>query len=225
MNPETILQHYQQRIEAALSTILPPASTRPAALHEAMRYSLLAGGKRMRPVLTLAGFDLFPSQLDPLPAAVAVECIHTYSLIHDDLPCMDDSALRRGEPTCHKKFGEAMALLAGDALLTQAFLILGAHYPQNGAELVAELAQAAGSECLIGGQVEDIESEQSKPSQKQLAFIHENKTAALITVSLQLGMLVGDAPDEALQHATAGAKAMGLAFQAKTQAPTSAMKS
>jgi geranylgeranyl pyrophosphate synthase len=151
------------RVEQGIAHYLPAATTRPTRLHTAMRYSLEAGGKRLRPVLVLASAELFGVQDDAaLPAAVAVECLHTYSLIHDDLPCMDNDDLRRGRPTAHKQFDEATALLAGDALLTHAFALLATNYaspPARALALVRELAEAAGSRRLIGGQLEDLLAE------------------------------------------------------------------
>src|SRR6185369_2174883 len=150
----------------------------PVRIHEAMRYSVQAGGKRLRPVLALAAADLFRPQLPPLPATVAIECIHTYSLIHDDLPCMDNDDLRRGRPTAHRQFDEATALLAGDALLTHAFALLATAYadrPPLARALVADLAEAAGSRRLIGGQMADLLAEK-KPSASaaEVDFIHQN---------------------------------------------------
>src|SRR3954469_19397053 len=148
------LQAYRDRIERGVAALVPAAVTRPARLHTAMRYSLEAGGKRLRPVLVLGTAELFGVTDDSaLPAAVAIECIHTYSLIHDDLPCMDNDDLRRGRPTAHKAFDDATALLAGDALLTHAFALLAENYtarPAVAATLVRELAEAAGSRRLIG---------------------------------------------------------------------------
>src|SRR5689334_2074615 len=147
-------QRHIARVERGLNLHLPPAQTRPARLHTAMRYSLEAGGKRLRPVLVLAAAELFGQRDDAaLPAAVAIECVHTYSLIHDDLPCMDNDDLRRGRPTAHKAFDEATALLAGDALLTHAFALLATAYASQPAlahALIRELADAAGSQRLIG---------------------------------------------------------------------------
>lgn len=210
------LQEYGERVEAAINALTPPASTRPDHLHQAMRYSLEAGGKRLRPILVLTGHDLFPSDLDPLPAAVAVECLHTYSLIHDDLPCMDDSDLRRGLPTCHKKFDEATALLAGDALLTYPFWLISHHYrsrPAVAVDLIEELSRAAGSEHLIGGQMEDLIGERSEFSPERLDFIHLNKTAALITSSLVMGARLGKADDKVITAVRSIGNDLGLAFQ------------
>ncbi|MEO6595540.1 MAG: polyprenyl synthetase family protein [Planctomycetota bacterium] len=179
-------QEWAPSIERALLELLPAASAPPSRLHEAMHYALFPGGKRLRPMLVLLGCRAVGG--DPalaLRAAAALECLHTYSLVHDDLPCMDDDDLRRGRPTCHKVHGEATALLAGDALLTLAFE--GA--ASAGAAAVAELARAAGSRGMVGGQVEDLAAE-GDPSQHTLArvqWIHDHKTGALITASLLVG--------------------------------------
>src|SRR5207342_2640946 len=158
----------------ALDEFLPKASAKPATIHKAMRYSLFAGGKRMRPVLTLAAAEACGGNVErALPAACAVECIHTYSLIHDDLPCMDDDDLRRGRPTNHKVFGEGVAVLAGDALLTIAFEILARARPTgrySSSMMTEQLAHAAGSRWLIAGQVLDLESEGRRISGQQLQF-------------------------------------------------------
>lgn len=210
------LKQYQQEVENALARQLPPANTRPAILHEAMHYSVMAGGKRLRPVLLLASHRLFPSSHDPLPAAVALECLHTYSLIHDDLPCMDNSDLRRGRPTCHKQFDEETALLAGDALLTFALWHLAESYratPSLAVELIRDLGDAAGSEKLIGGQMEDLLGEKSEPTPDRLQFIHRNKTGALLAASLTMGIRLGAAPDGAIEKMKEAGYHMGMAFQ------------
>ncbi len=205
------------RVETGIDLHLPPADTRPARIHTAMRYSLQAGGKRLRPVLVLAAAELFPGGADPLPAAVAVECIHTYSLIHDDLPCMDNDDLRRGRPTAHKAFDEATALLSGDALLTHAFALLATAYatqPALAHGLVRELAGAAGSRRLIGGQMEDLMAEKrANATADELEFIHLHKTAAMIEVSLVLGGLVGGAAPSAVETLRQAGRHLGLAFQ------------
>jgi geranylgeranyl pyrophosphate synthase len=219
MTFETELKRHIARVEQGLATHVPAAATRPSRLHAAMRYSLEAGGKRLRPVLVLATADLLGGEprRDPLPAAVAVECIHTYSLIHDDLPCMDNDDLRRGRPTAHKAFDEATALLAGDALLTHAFSLLATAYaaaPQLAQSLVAELADAAGSRRLIGGQMEDLLAEKkANASADELDFIHLNKTAAMIEASLVMGGLVGGAAETELKTLRAVGRHLGLAFQ------------
>jgi len=210
-------QAYRERVEHGLGTLVPAATTRPARLHAAMRYSLEAGGKRLRPVLTLAAADLFGAKADALPAAVALECLHTYSLIHDDLPCMDNDDLRRGRPTAHKQFDEATALLAGDALLTLAFQLIGRHYAGSAAlcaALTREIADAAGSERLIGGQMEDLLAEQkADATAAELEFIHLNKTGAMLTASLVAGGLCGGASEAQVAALRDAGRHLGLAFQ------------
>lgn len=186
------LDQYQQRVENGIDTLLPNTETPPARLHAAMRYSMEAGGKRLRPVLVLALSELYgnPSE-NALAAAVAIECLHTYTLIHDDLPALDDSDLRRGRPACHKQFDEPTAVLAGDALLTYAFELLANTYataPQLAVGLIQDLAAASGSRRLIGGQQEDIDNEGKPIDAQTLRFIHENKTAALLTAALSMGL-------------------------------------
>ena len=217
------LKRHVARVERGLDHFVPPAATRPARLHTAMRYSLEAGGKRLRPVFVLATAELFgvkdPStgsgQADPLPAAVAIECVHTYSLIHDDLPCMDNDDLRRGRPTAHKQFDEATALLAGDALLTHAFALLAENYPDKlAAVLVRELADAAGSRRLVGGQMEDLLAEKkANATPDELEFIHINKTAAMIEAALVMGGLIGNANEDAINALRRTGRHLGLAFQ------------
>lgn len=210
-------QAYVERAERGLAELVPPADTRPTRLHEAMRYSLQAGGKRLRPVLLLATADLFGRRHHALPAAVALECIHTYSLVHDDLPCMDNDDLRRGRPTAHRQFDEATALLAGDALLTLAFQLLARHYAATPAlctALLRELADAAGSEKLIGGQMEDLLAEKkADATAAELDFIHLNKTAAMITAALTAGGLCGGAAEADLGPLRDAGRSLGLAFQ------------
>ncbi len=209
-------EQYRQRLEAGLAALLPPAATEPRAIHEAMHYTLAAGGKRLRPVLLLAAADLYPRQADPLPAAVAIECLHTYSLVHDDLPGMDNSAVRRGRPSAHVRFGEATAVLAGDALLTEAFRLLAVHYqdtPSRGMALIRCLAEAADSRHLIGGQVVDTLSANTPISAEQLDYIHRRKTADLITAALLMGLHLSEAPVAAFDHLRAAGQALGMAFQ------------
>ncbi len=218
------LKRHVARVERGLDQFVPRAEIRPVRLHTAMRYSLEAGGKRLRPVLVLAAAELFGAKddtalpagkADALAAAVAVECLHTYSLIHDDLPCMDNDDLRRGRPTSHKQFDEATALLAGDALLTHAFALLAENYPGPlAATLVRELAAAAGSRRLIGGQMEDLLAEKkSKATPNELEFIHLNKTAAMIEASLVIGGLIGGAGENELATLRQAGRHLGLAFQ------------
>ncbi len=213
------LKAMQQRVEDSIEALLPPANLRPAVLHEAMRYSMKAGGKRLRPVLVMAGQSLFPNTNDPMHAAVAVECLHTYTLIHDDLPCMDDSDLRRGKPTCLKQFDEETALLAGDSLLTYAFYLLAKGYgktiPQIAISLVEDLARSSGSEKLIGGQMEDLLGERTNErTAEKLEYIHHNKTAELILASLVMGVRLTGADEKKIALATEVGRTMGLAFQA-----------
>ena len=178
-------------VNAALDRFLPPAATRPATIHKAMRYSLFAGGKRMRPALCLAAAQACGgSDTAAMPLACAVECIHTYSLIHDDLPAMDNDDFRRGKPTNHKVFSEGIAVLAGDALLTQAFEIAAQAkgWPRySHRDLILEIAKASGSLQLVAGQVADLESEGRKISANELRYIHERKTSALLCCSVRLG--------------------------------------
>lgn len=212
------MKRHVARVERGLDLHLPPAGTRPARLHTAMRYSLEAGGKRLRPVLVLATAELFGVRDDSaLPAAVAIECLHTYSLIHDDLPCMDNDDLRRGRPTAHKQFDEATALLAGDALLTHAFGLMAESYASSPAlahALIRELADAAGSRRLIGGQMEDLLAEKkADATPDELEFIHLNKTAAMIEAALVMGGLAGSASETNLAALRRAGRHLGLAFQ------------
>ena len=204
-------------VNHALNGYLPKASAKPATLHKAMRYSLFAGGKRMRPVLCLAAADACGGRLeDALPLACAVECIHTYSLIHDDLPGMDDDDYRRGKLTNHKVFGEGIAILAGDALLTQAFEIAAQcrDWPRySHRAIVLELARAAGSRQLIAGQVADLEGEGKKISAQALQYIHERKTSALLCCSVRLGGMSANGTAAQLRALTDFGYHVGLAFQ------------
>lgn len=212
------LEETARWIEAALDRLVPAAETRPAPLHAAMRHSLFAGGKRIRPALCAAFAEICGANREAaLYPAAAVECLHTYTLIHDDLPCMDDDDLRRGVPTCHKVYGEAVALLAGDALQALAFQLVAATPapPAVALALVAELAESAGSRAVVGGQVEDMLAEHLPPDAERLAFIQRHKTGDLIRCACRMGVRAAQPSDEAaaLAAASAYADALGEAFQ------------
>jgi geranylgeranyl diphosphate synthase type II len=217
MNVKSRLASLHKKVDQALDRWLPVANTKPKTLHTAMRYSVFAGGKRLRPVLCLAAAEACGGKISSaMPAACAIECIHTYSLVHDDLPCMDDDDLRRGRPTTHKVFGEGVAVLTGDALLTVAFEILARTKatPRHGmADFLRELSQAAGSSHLIGGQVADVEAEKQQVSPAGLEFIHRGKTAAMISVSLRLGAMAADATPAECRSLGKFGMHLGLAFQ------------
>ncbi|HYF37505.1 MAG TPA: farnesyl diphosphate synthase [Prosthecobacter sp.] len=206
-----------QFIDAALDRFIPAVTTPPVTLHKAMRHSVFAGGKRLRPILALAAAEAAGGSKESAAfAGCAVECLHTYSLIHDDLPSMDNDDFRRGVPTCHKVYGEAVAVLAGDALQALAFEILvktPVTVRYGAGELVSELARTAGSLHLVGGQVADLEGEGKRLPLEALRFIHESKTAALLTTSLKLGGMSADCAAEELQALEAFGMATGLAFQ------------
>lgn len=206
-----------ERVDTALDKLLPAESAPPPTIHKAMRYSIFAGGKRIRPVLCLAACEAVGGNLAAaIPLACAVECIHTYSLIHDDLPSMDDDDLRRGKPTNHKVFGEGIAVLAGDALLTEAFALVARSKPPKRYPvqvLVSDLALAAGSLRLIAGQVQDLENEERRASLEEVKTTHLNKTAALITTSIRLGAMAGNASPSELKRLTRYGQDLGLAFQ------------
>src|SRR5882724_5756008 len=204
-------------VNGALDRFLPPPTAKPATIHQAMRYSLFAGGKRMRPALCLAAASACGGgDAAAMPLACAVECIHTYSLIHDDLPAMDNDDYRRGKLTNHKVFGEGIAILAGDALLTQAFEIAARckgwpRYPHQA--IILELTHAAGSGRLIAGQVADLEGEGKKISADQLKYIHERKTSALLCCSARLGGMSANCTVAQLKALTDFGYHVGLAFQ------------
>jgi geranylgeranyl diphosphate synthase, type II len=206
-----------EAVNKALNRYLPSAQTRPATIHQAMRYSLFAGGKRLRPALCFAAAEACGGSMEAaMPLACAVECIHTYSLIHDDLPAMDNDDFRRGKPTNHKVFGEAMAILAGDALLTQAFEIaLLATAPKRYPcpLFIRELTFASGSLNLIAGQVADLEGEGKTLSLAQLRYIHERKTSALLCCSVRLGGISASCSPAQLKALTEFGRHVGLAFQ------------
>jgi len=217
MNLKAYLKSRQQKIDRALDRYLPKETVKPATIHKAMRYSLFAGGKRLRPILCLAAAEACGGKIDnALPLACALECIHTYSLVHDDLPSMDNDDFRRGRPTCHKVFGDGIAVLAGDGLLTIAFEIVSRAKPTPRYDmsfLLREVAVAAGSQKLIAGQVADLEAEGKETSRAQLQYIHENKTAAILTTTVRLGAMSANANPKQLSAITKFGRALGLAFQ------------
>jgi len=204
-------------VDAALERLLPAESTPPNSIHSAMRYSVFAGGKRMRPMLCLEAARIFASDVTPaLHPACAIEFIHTYSLIHDDLPALDNDDLRRGKPTCHKKFGEAIAILAGDGLLTLAFETIGATPvdAERRTAILTEVATAAGTvNGMVGGQVADLEAEGKRVDGKMLEYIHRSKTAALIRASVTAGALCAGASDEDVARLRRFGETIGWAFQ------------
>ena len=217
MNLKAYLRSRQKQIDRALDRYLPKTNVKPATLHKAMRYSLFAGGKRLRPILCLAAAEACRGKIsNALPLACALECIHTYSLVHDDLPSMDNDDYRRGRPTCHKVFGDGIAVLAGDALLTIAFEIVSMAKPARRYDmptLLREIAVAAGSQRLIAGQVADLEAEGRDVKRDQLRFIHENKTAAILKSSVRLGAMSANVDAKKLRAITQFGRGLGLAFQ------------
>jgi geranylgeranyl diphosphate synthase type II len=217
---EAYLNDRRQLVDAALDRFLPSEDTPPPSVHRAMRYSVLAGGKRLRPILVIAGAELVGVQSSRvMPTACALEMIHTYSLIHDDLPAMDDDDYRRGRLTNHKVFGDAIAILAGDALLTLAFQLVAQNAALTGVDakvvcdVVAEIAEAAGTLGMVGGQVVDIESEGKTITPEALEYIHIHKTAALLRASLSVGARLGGADAAALAAVGEAGQSLGLAFQ------------
>ena len=204
-------------VDAALERLLPPEAARPAIIHRAMRYSVFAGGKRVRPILCLEAARIFTADVAPvLPVACALEFIHTYSLIHDDLPALDNDDLRRGQPTCHKQFGEAMAILAGDGLLTLAFETLAAAplAAEPRVEIIRTIAAGAGTiDGMVGGQVADLEAERQQVTAEMLEYIHRSKTAALICASVVSGAIAGGASASDVARLRAFGQQIGWAFQ------------
>ena len=219
MDLKDYLKKRCQLVDRALERFLPEGGELPASLHGSMRYSVFAGGKRVRPVLLLAACEAVGGEVEPaLPAACAMEMIHTYSLIHDDLPAMDDDDFRRGNPTNHKVYGEATAILAGDALLTEAFILLSRSEDAGDASarlrVIHEIARAAGSRGMVGGQVVDMESEgKGAIDLAILSYIHTHKTGALIRASVRAGAILGGAKEQGLEALTRYGDAIGLAFQ------------
>jgi len=218
-NIEAYLSRRAAEVNQWLESLVPSEMTPPQNLHRAMRYSLLGGGKRLRPVLVLmAGEALGAATDDLMPAACAMEMIHTYSLIHDDLPAMDNDDLRRGRPTCHKAFGDAMAILAGDALLTLAFEVLASDAPAGDVDrqirVVKEVAAAAGTvNALIGGQVADIENEGRQVTDDTLEYIHRSKTGAMIRASVTIGGIIAGGDRNQIETLRCYGEKIGLAFQ------------
>ncbi|MFH2036438.1 MAG: polyprenyl synthetase family protein [Candidatus Zixiibacteriota bacterium] len=204
----------QKRLEVnkMLARYLPPVDLYPQILHEAMRYSVMAGGKRIRPILCLTGYDAFNGHDTKVinPAACALELVHTYSLIHDDLPCMDDDDLRRGQPTLHKKYDEAVAVLAGDALHDLAFNLISR---SGSALVVSELANATGTYGMLAGQMADLDAEKKKASLEEIRYIHIHKTAALIRASVRIGAILAGAGENDLERLSVYGEKIGLAFQ------------
>lgn len=221
MDLKQYLKERCQLVDAALDRYLPREDELPVSLHKAMRYSVFAGGKRVRPILMLAACETVGGTVtQALPAACAMEMIHTYSLVHDDLPAMDDDDFRRGNPTNHKVFGEAVAILAGDALLTQAFVLLSSSKnlslvpPEQLLAVVQEISRCAGSHGMVGGQVVDMESEGSREIDlATVQYIHTHKTGALIKASVKAGAILGGADEASLAALTSYGEAVGLAFQ------------
>src|ERR1700676_754897 len=215
---EETLEHGRIMVDAALERLLPSAQQCPTSIHKAMRHSVFAGGKRLRPILCMEAGRMIagslPERIEELGAAL--EMLHTYSLIHDDLPALDNDDPRRGRPTCHKVFGEALAILAGDALQTQAYEVLaGLKCPAEArVRIIAEIAHDTGTiDGMIGGQVVDLEAEHTQPTKEMLEYIHRSKTAALITASLVSGGLYAGAKDSQVAKLRAFGLAIGLAFQ------------
>jgi geranylgeranyl diphosphate synthase type II len=213
------LTERRRLVDESLEQVLPPDDTPPPTVHRAMRYSVMAGGKRLRPILVIAGAEAAGGAMDVvMPTACALELIHTYSLIHDDLPAMDDDDYRRGRPTSHKVFGEAVAILAGDALLTLAFQLIARNVERVGdprvvCDVVADIAEAAGTDGMVGGQVVDIESEGKAVTPDTLDYIHTHKTAALIRASLRAGARLAASKPDVLAAITTAGERLGLAFQ------------
>ena len=219
MSFKSSLKYRVDYIEKLLKEHMPEEKGYQKTIFEAMNYSLKAGGKRLRPILTLEACRIVGgNEEDVIPFAIAIEMIHTYSLIHDDLPALDDDDLRRGRPTNHKVYGDAMAILAGDGLLNYAFEIMlsssiGKENPAKYLNAINEIAKSSGVYGMIGGQVVDIESEDKKIEMEKLDFIHLNKTAAIIVGCMRAGAIIGDATAEQLENITKYATNIGLSFQ------------
>jgi len=220
MNLKAYLRQRQQLVDEALERWVPGEKVFPPQVHEAMRYSLFAGGKRLRPILALAATEAVGGRIaDTLPLACSLELIHTYSLIHDDLPSMDNDDFRRGRPTSHKVFGEALAILAGDALLTEAFILLARRDLMKGVppprrlRAIGEVARAAGSAGMVGGQVMDILAQGKEVTKEVLEYIHGHKTGALISASVGAGAILGGASVKEYKDLRGYGEKVGLAYQ------------
>jgi geranylgeranyl diphosphate synthase, type II len=215
-NFERLLGRMQPLVEQALKQFAWPEADAPTRLTQAMEYSLQAGGKRLRPMLVFAGCEAVGGNVQQaMPVAAAFELVHTYSLIHDDLPAMDDDDLRRGQPTCHKAFDEATAILAGDAMNTYAFqaILEGVSDHAKAVAAALELARAAGLEGMVGGQMADLESEGAEADEERLRYIHSRKTGALIAAAVVCGGVVGGADKPTLEKLRRYGQQVGLAFQ------------
>ena len=213
---EKSIQQFKESLESSIDQLLPLSNERPDQLHSAMRYSLCDGGKRVRGILLLLCSKIFKASADPLPASVAIECIHAYSLIHDDFPAIDDSQTRRNKPSSHIAFDEATAILAGDALLTEAFKILSENYketPELGMRLIQDLATASSSLGMIGGQMEDIENEGQSVDASTLEFIHKNKTAKLIQAAISMGFAFSEESNQISTEINQLGYHLGISFQ------------
>jgi len=217
MNLPAFFEEDRAAVDAALDRLMPAEHAVPASIHTAMRYSVQAGGKRVRPILCIEAARIFSADIAPvLPVACALEFIHTYSLIHDDLPALDNDDLRRGKPTCHKKFGEAAAILAGDALLTLAFETLANApiEPERRVAILSEVAASAGTvNGMVGGQVADLEAEGRSVQPAELEYIHRSKTAALIRAAVVAGAIAGGADKESTSRLRRFGETIGWAFQ------------
>jgi geranylgeranyl diphosphate synthase type II len=214
------LQEKKERINAALAALLPPVDSQSSTLSQAMRYSLLGRGKRIRPILAVAAFEAVDGETECIfPFACAVEMVHAYSLIHDDLPAMDDDDFRRGRPTTHRLFGEAMAILAGDALLTEAFQAMSRGALDHNVDsalaidIIYEISLAAGASGMVGGQAADMEAEGREVNLPTVDYIHTHKTGALILASVRMGAKLGRASPEQLEAITSYGERIGLVFQ------------
>jgi len=212
MTGKDYLTDRKKVVDRLLDEYLPSENSYPDILHQAMRYSVLAGGKRIRPILAMTSYEAFGGHDSNIinPAACSLELVHTYSLIHDDLPCMDDDDLRRGMPTLHRKYNEAVAVLAGDALHDLAFELIAR---SGSAQVVSELARAIGTFGMLGGQMADVEAEGKDNSIDQIEFIHKHKTGALIQASVRIGALLAMVDKDTFDSLTLYGEKIGLAFQ------------